>query len=929
MYISPCRALHEKETGNSCRCLEILRDACVDIEMHSSREAETNTKRDLRRLAHIDPEGKCVERVANRIPKVSPQSGPAGTDIGTPTDVSTEENVLFMDQDAGYSLDITAWDDPTRKLQDTNDVSLQDFFARPVKIQSYRWGTGTNFNHDFNPWTDFFENKRVGNRLANYHLVRCKLHLKFVINGNGFQYGRAMCAYHPLFTMDTASTHSALINADLVQTSQLPHIFMDPTTSTGGEMSLPFFWHKNNVNVIQDDLNDMGQVFIRSLNTLRHANDAPDVATVSVFAWATDVEMNVLTSQNPWALAPQSGKETMKRSKKGKKKSPYVKQEGASEIDQANHEGMISGPATAVMKAATALSFIPQIAPFAMATASVAGTIGKVAKALGYSRPNVTKNPEPYRPTPTSQLATTNTPDTAIKLTVDDKQELSIDPRIAGIGPEDPMSILDIASRETYLTSFTWGIGTAADSQLFAARVEPTLFRRSGTDPGYAYHLPACCFAALPFKYWTGTMRFRFQIVSSIFHKGRLRFAYDPHSFSSGNEYNVNHIEVIDIAETKDFTLEIGVGQDRTLLTHHDPGVDSPLLQLATTSALAYSAKGNGVLAVHVLNELTTPSALTAGANDIEINVFVSAGDDFEVFVPDDHHSYFVPKLTPQSGTEAGMVPDSDNTERPSAPEQEVKTILGPGVQNTGTINKVFTGEAIVSFRPLLKRYNLWRRETVDETTVQDYYSLKTRKSNFPLYRGAVAGAVDSAGLKGPYNFCNNTLLHWLTLAHMGWRGSIRYKMITDTGKSTNIRNMAHRIYIERGEINPDSPNSYYKATSPIGDFLDNSAAARTAVVSSSNLCGSKGMLYANSDINPNVEFEVPFYSPYRFVPGKRVNYSTGAIDYCPEWKMDARMWATGNTSIDYHVAAGEDFQVYFWTGLPRVYYENIPPASG
>jgi hypothetical protein len=111
---------------------------------------------------------------------------------------------------------------------------------------------------------------------------------------------------------------------------------------------------------------------------------------------------------------------------------------------------MVSGPATSIVKAANALSVIPQIAPFAMATSKVVGAVGNAAKALGYSRPPITKNPEPYRPTPASQLATTNTPDTAIKLTVDEKQELTIDPGIAGLGPEDPMSIQNIASRESF-----------------------------------------------------------------------------------------------------------------------------------------------------------------------------------------------------------------------------------------------------------------------------------------------------------------------------------------------------------------------------------------------------------------------------------------------------------------------------------------------
>merc|ERR1712071_675903 len=242
------------------------------------------------------------------------------------------------------------------------------------------------------------------------------------------------------------SVFASLIPHDLVQLSQCPHVFVDPTTSTGGELCLPYFNHFNNSCIPLGNYRKLGRIYVRTINALKHANGAGDKCTVSIFAWAEDAQLNVLTSVDAptltpqsinsnvaWAedaqlnaltsvdaptLTPQSGMEP-----KGKKNS-YARQDGGAatagkEIDEANSTGMVSGPATSIVKAANALSVIPQIAPFAMATSKVAGTVVNAAKALGYSRPPITKNPEPYRPTPASQLATTNTPDTAIKLTVD------------------------------------------------------------------------------------------------------------------------------------------------------------------------------------------------------------------------------------------------------------------------------------------------------------------------------------------------------------------------------------------------------------------------------------------------------------------------------------------------------------------------------
>jgi len=128
-----------------------------------------------------------------------------------------------------------------------------------------------------------------------------------------------------------------------------------------------------------------------------------------------------------------------------------------------------------------------------MATSKVAGAVASAAKIMGYSRPANTKNPDPLRPTPISQLATTTTPDTALKMTVDDKQELTIDPRVSGVGAHDPMVIRDIAKREAYLTSFQWPVGEGSASLLWNARVNPCLWQE---DANGAIMLPPCAVAA-------------------------------------------------------------------------------------------------------------------------------------------------------------------------------------------------------------------------------------------------------------------------------------------------------------------------------------------------------------------------------------------------------------------------------------------------
>lgn len=813
---------------------------------------------------------------------------------------TAQENVDFSDQMQPYVYDAGGEMDPTRSLQDSDDATLDNFFSRPLKIHEEEWGTGTSLYININPWSLYFENPRVINRLANYKLLKAKLHLKLVINGNGFQYGRALVSYLPYPGYDTLSTSRGLVPLDLVQESQRPHVFLDPTTSSGGEMILPMFWYANYLDIPTESWGELGEITIRSINDLKHANGAADRASISVFAWAEDVSFSVLTSREPGTLTPQMG-----------------------EIDEANRNGVISKPASVIAKCAGLLKTIPAIAPFALATEMGASAVGNIAKLFGYSRPLITKAPDLFIPRPFGQLAVTNVPDNCYKLTVDEKQELSIDPRIAGLsGGTDPLNIRDIASRESYLTTFSWKIGTAPEILLWNSRIDPALWAESTGTPK-ALHLPACAMACMPFEYWTGSMKFRFQIVCSSFHKGRLKVVYDP-DFIATNEYNTNYLHIIDIADTKDFTIEIGNGQHHTLLDHHKPGLQS-ITPVYGTNRFTSKEAGNGVIALYVVNELTTPNSTIT--NDIEINVFVSMGDDFEVFVPSNDFQKYVyrPVMSEQSGT---IVPESENTTEPSAPLHDGTVKLGPTLQDDELINKVYTGESITSFRQILKRYNL---HSCIGFHKDDYTLLQVQMAAFPYLRGKVDGATHNTKTEEKYNYCNTVMLHWVSHCFSGWRGSIRWKAVLRGLYNTS--RLKPRMEVSR----IDKPAHYIEIKqSPFPSYSDRSWAA-TSVVVGTTVPGlhfqpgqpdsaSVGTALTVGEINPTLEWEIPFYSALRHIPGKiqdwTSNFQHGGSIFSVWCRPDHC------TTTDFYCAAGEDYVPYFWTGCPPLYFEANPPLT-
>lgn len=855
--------------------------------------------------------------------EIQPYDAQSGIEQGyVLAETMKSQNVRFSDQYNGPTTTIAGRADEVRSMTDTKDTSLEHFFSRPIKIHEQTWAIGAGMDIVINPWDEYFSDTRVVNRITTYNLMRANLHIKIVVNGNGFYYGRAMAMYGPFNDSSFDSMSLTTSAADITQWSQRPKVFINPTNSMAGEMVIPFHDYRNNVYVQDGSWDKLGSIWLRSINILKHANGSNKPVTVSVYAWAEDVELSVLTSMDAGALAPQSGEE----------------------VDEANSKGVISGPATAVAKWSSYLKDAPVIGPYATATSKAASVTAEIAKMFGYSRPPITKAPEPYKPTTVSSLANTTVPDVVCKLSVDDKQELTIDPAIAGFGVSDPLSIKSIASRESYLTTFTWlsdaspeGTTKAAlTGLLWNCRVDPCMWNSTGS----AFVFPACAAAALPFKYWTGTMKFRFQIVSSSFHKGRLKFVYDPNQVSS-NEYNTNYLKVIDIADEQDVTLEVGVGRPTTLLKHAKPGVDS-LANMYSTSPLTYSDDlGNGVLSVYIVNELTVPSDIVA--NNVEVNVFVSMGDDFEVFVPDQHFQNFVfaaqsgEEFGPQSGVEAPMttgrlsstVPESEHTDEPNAPIQMKSENIAVSSMTLPLTNLAYTGESIQSFRTMLKRYNRWMTFGRINNDA-DACRINLQAKAFPALRGNVPGAIHTTSLAAPYNYVNTVLLHWVTYMFSGWRGGIRYKVIPRRGiQYCDIVASRHPANgngfgVQTGNYSPTS----YSSQSEISQ-----STVYTEALIDAEQSGHEGLAYTNSLVNPVLEFEVPYYSRFRFSPGKTINWSTTDDDRAEFYTVfvnqvnDRPDIGVSVGCYDMFVSIGEDFQTFFFTGLPRMYYEASAPA--
>lgn len=815
------------------------------------------------------------------------------------------QNVAFIDKNAGVGDTRGTYSDDVRDIGFNQDVNLQNVFSRPVKIHKQDWVVGNGFYFKLNPWKLFWEDPVNFERIKYFMNLRCTLKVKFIVNGNAFYFGRAIASYNPMGSLDQLSSNRSWVDADLVQASQKPHIFLNPTLSQGGELELPFFYPRNALSIPEKEWDSMGEVTVHAMQPLGHVNSGDQAVTVSVFAWAENVKFAI-----PTQTAPANPVSTLNG-----------RLLGIPEADEYG-TGPISKPATTVARWANMLTMIPPIAPFARATEIGAKAAAGIASIFGYSK-TLKLTSSTYNPQLRTSLATTNVEDETQKLTVDIKQELTLDPCTTGIQADDELTITGIASRESYLTNFGWAQGDSEETLLFSTAVDPGLFvtYSPGGEPT-EYHLPACAFAALPFKYWRGTMKFRFQIVSSEYHKGRIKIVYDPYAAAQTSAYNTAYTTIFDISEQKDFSFDVAMSQP-DVYRQHLLLTDTGFMKSDGTTPALPDPACNGTLSVYVVNELTTAGPINP-ANDIEINVFVSC-PDLEVACPEPTNMEYLRVSHGVAGParigfpEAGQE-GSDDVEEDSPPTNPASINSVGGVNHdTPNANKLFFGEVIGSFRQLLKRYYFHEKIFVRATATEKVDLHRISRNilpAFPGYTQATSNPTMSYSLaKGSYYYANVTLINYLMHAYAGVRGGVRwmydFKNIKSLGNISMSRD--NTIYIGSAINTYSKPLS---ATTFLGHSLQ-----RTRDDT------GHGAIIVDPHINSIGSVEIPWYSHRRFYPTRyKDDFKVGMG---PE-AVNVAFYSESQepTYIDTYCAAAEDFNLFFFVGAPIFYFETEVPTS-
>lgn len=817
----------------------------------------------------------------------------------------------------------------------TPGLTLGEWFSRPVKIKTFNWQANSHLGGSFNPWYDYFNHPEIKVKLKGYSRLQATLHLKLVVNASPYHYGVGIMSYKPMagadlngagdfdfsagMTSDLLVTEAApytggSVPASLMVKTSRPHAKFYAESSKGCEMQLPFCYYQNwiNLDTDLDEIKQMGNINIWTPITLKDSSGNGGYVTVTIYAWCDDHKVG----------GPS-----------------YVMQSGEDEY----RDRPVSTAMSAMSKAAGMLSIIPVIKPYAMATSKVMAGASTLARWFGFSNPPVIKDVVSYAPNFMSNFASPEISVQQDKLALDPKNETTVDSRTVGLDGVDHMTIAHIVGRCVDYDVLEWTSTDDAESPLLIQSITPMMivsipYQGETTNlSAAAIQMTPGCQVGTAFQFWSGKITYKFTVIASQFHRGRLMISYDPDGYNGGGSVAYTGPRTInkiwDISTDPTFEFEVPwMAPIAMLRTGGMPGLayygQGPIggsgetnvwvTNPAGTSPLYRDALHNGSIVLSVLNPLTSNDVSYGASIICSVNCA-----EVEYFSPMDLE-YPVSFYQLQSGDDLA-----------NSPDEEVVHAEAPQVVEMPSKHVIYVGEVARSIRQLLHRTSFYSRFS----TVAPLQVPKSEFSNIPTitssdstnYYGRVTGIAGSiylpnlpyvtGNLPAPigYNYPNTGLLikddatsnadivtnqntkkmtptSYFSCSYVGWRGGTVYTAKADgvqwlkpaasasygVFKSFSISRVASSItdYVNYASIwNPViwRTRGIFDTTLPASnDFSGYQALNLANSLLWRTAKGLSGMAVTNPDKVDVVNAVVPYYSNNRMLPTNPIaNYLT------------------------------------------------------
>jgi hypothetical protein len=241
---------------------------------------------------------------------------------------------------------------------------------------------------------------------------------------------------------------------------------------------------------------------------------------------------------------------------------------------------------------------------------------------------------------------------------------------------------------------------------------------------------------------------------------------------------------------------------------------------------------------------------------------------------------------------------------------------------NTGRqgLDLTYFGENIQSFRSLLKTRCFWRSIGMPLNT---NYSEPVAKFILPAYpEGFGVGGYDKTLAEAATAFNGFTYLNYLKPSYLGWKGSIRWKIITPGSQFSTSAIRSVRVNLEPGE----STTNLVPVIVSLTDANSVTSSQQQLSAFRRHFYDTKGSALffpCNGDF---VEFEVPdtYYFKYH-----NTNFTSGYDQRPAVYVTYGGATTINNPRVECYVYAGEDFTLLGFKGAsPYTLYADGYTAS-
>ena len=638
----------------------------------------------------------------------------AGTAIVSPT-VNSSQNptTKFADDSVGYEATLAhlSESDPFSSLVTApSSQTIVDYLQRPSIITSGSFTASDAGILWIGDVTSLITTPKQP-RMQNIYTWRSDFEVTLQVNADRFQQGRYILAWLPSggalgpgITGNTLQWRN-MHTCNLTKITQLPHVELDLATQTHATLKIPY----TSVNPMNTWSTSgavpgygLGPIFIMPYSPLNPGTGGSTTCGYTLMGSLTNVRIG-------GASVGQAGEDA-----------------GTAEAS-AQKQGPITSVLKKVSMTSSLFNDVPLIGPYARQVTWLTKVMAKAASAWGYSKPLALAAPLRMDRKTTTFNAVSDVIHFAKPLGMSAENAVTF-PTSVPVNV-DEMDLSFITSHYAYLASYTWNNSDAAGTIVASVNVTP---QGSVSWSKGQVHTPLS-FVSNQFARWRGGIRYRFKLVKTAFHRGRLAIAYYPSIAGTAGNLATSELvfrEIVDVNLTSEFE------------------VCCPYM-IATPWRTQNQAMG--VLHVYVLDALVSPTTV---AQSVTLLMEVSADTDMQFGLPTAWQVEPYCPSTAQSGEE-------NYTQTPCF-------VLGPKSQSPNDpLTAQTVGESTKSVRQMLKRN--WHIGYSQNVVGGNAYI-----QAFPYALSPVTQAATTGGALSRDKFYSDAITLW-SFAYAIQYGAVRY----------------------------------------------------------------------------------------------------------------------------------------------------------